>query len=66
MSLTPVTVILRSGGPVDWVPCVNYRCNTSADFPGLPDIVEATYRTLVAGLIAGEGRFFNESELIAP
>jgi isochorismate pyruvate lyase len=37
-----------------------------ADFPGLPDIVEATYRTLVAGLIAGEGRFFNESELIAP
>ena len=35
-------------------------------FPGLPDIVEATYRTLVAGFIAGEGRFFNESELIAP
>ena len=37
-----------------------------ADFPGLPDIVEATYRALVAGFIAGEGRFFNESELIAP
>jgi len=66
MSLTPVTVILQSGGPSIGVPCVNYRWNTSTDFPGLPDIVEATYRTLVAGLIAGEGRFFNESELIAP
>jgi isochorismate pyruvate lyase len=34
------------------------------DFPGLPDIVEATYRTLVGGFIAGEGRFFHETELI--
>jgi isochorismate pyruvate lyase len=35
-------------------------------FPGLPDIVESTYRTLVAGFIAGEGRFFHETERIAP
>ena len=35
-----------------------------ADFPGLPDLVEATYRTLVGGFIAGEGRFFHETELI--
>ena len=34
------------------------------DFPGLPDLVEATYRTLVGGFIAGEGRFFHETELI--
>ena len=37
-----------------------------SDFPGLPDIVEATYRTLVAGCIAGEERFFHETELILP
>jgi isochorismate pyruvate lyase len=36
------------------------------DFPGLPDIVEATYRTLVAGFIAGEQRFFHDTELIQP
>ena len=36
------------------------------DFPGLPDIVEATYRTLVAGCIAGEERFFHETERIPP
>jgi isochorismate pyruvate lyase len=33
-------------------------------FPGLPDVVEATYRTLVAAYIAGEGRFFEETEAI--
>jgi hypothetical protein len=27
-------------------------------------IVESTYRTLVAGFIAGEGRFFQDSEPI--
>lgn len=37
-----------------------------AGFPGLSHIVESTYRTLVAGYIAGEGTFFNETELIAP
>lgn len=34
-------------------------------FPGLADVVESTYRTLVAGYIAGEGRFFEDTELIA-
>ena len=37
-----------------------------AAFPGLPDIVESTYRTLVAGFIAAEGRFFEDTELIPP
>ena len=37
-----------------------------AGFPGLPDIVESTYRTLVAGYVAGEGTFFHDTELIAP
>lgn len=37
-----------------------------ADFPGLPDIIESTYRTLVAGYIAGEGHFFHDTELITP
>lgn len=35
-------------------------------FPGLADVVESAYRTLVAGFIAGEGRFFNETERIEP
>ncbi|MDI1341422.1 chorismate mutase [Polaromonas sp.] len=35
-----------------------------AAFPGLPDIIESTYRTLVAGYIAGEGNFFHDTELI--
>lgn len=34
------------------------------DFPTLPDVVEAAYRALVAGFIAGEGRFFEETELL--
>lgn len=33
-----------------------------SDFPGLPDIVEATYRTLVAGFVAAEGQLFLETE----
>jgi isochorismate pyruvate lyase len=37
-----------------------------AAFPGLPDIVESTYRTLVAGFIAGEGALFQETERITP
>lgn len=37
-----------------------------ADFPGLSDIVESTYRTLVAGYIAGEGHFFHNTELLNP
>ena len=34
------------------------------EFPSLPDVVEATYRVLVAGFIAAEDRFFAESEPI--
>lgn len=37
----------------------------AVDFPCLPDLVEAAYRSLVAGFIAGEGRFFAETEPIA-
>lgn len=37
-----------------------------AGFPGLAHLVESTYRTLVAGFIAGEGRFFNDTERIEP
>lgn len=33
-------------------------------FPGLADIVESTYHTLVAGFIAGEDRFFHATERI--
>jgi isochorismate pyruvate lyase len=36
------------------------------DFPSLPDVVESAYRVLVAGFIAGEGRFFEETEMIKP
>ncbi|MEO8527223.1 MAG: chorismate mutase [Caldimonas sp.] len=38
----------------------------AADFPSLPDVVEATYRVLVAGFVAGEERFFAETEPITP
>ena len=34
-------------------------------FPGLADVVESTYRTLVAGFIAGEDRFFHATERIS-
>ena len=36
----------------------------AAEFPGLPDVVEAAYRVLVAGFIAGEERFFADTEPI--
>jgi len=36
----------------------------AADFPSLPEVVEAAYRALVAGFIAGEERFFAETEPI--
>lgn len=36
----------------------------AGQFPALPDIVEATYRVLVAGFIAAEERFFAETEPI--
>ena len=38
----------------------------AAEFATLPDVVEATYRVLVAGFIAGEERFFAETEPIEP
>ena len=34
-------------------------------FPGLADVVESTYRTMVAGFIAGEDRFFHATERIS-
>lgn len=37
-----------------------------AQFPGFADVVESTYRTLVAAYIAGEGRFFESTERITP
>lgn len=37
-----------------------------AGFPGLSGIVVDAYRTLVAGFISGEERFFNDSERIGP
>lgn len=33
-------------------------------FAGFPDLVESTYRTLVAGFISSEVRFFEETEPI--
>jgi isochorismate pyruvate lyase len=36
-----------------------------AAFPGFPDVVEATWRAMVAGFVAAEGRLFNETETIA-
>jgi isochorismate pyruvate lyase len=38
----------------------------AGQFPALPDVVEATYRVLVAGFIAAEERFFAETEPIEP
>jgi isochorismate pyruvate lyase len=38
----------------------------AADFPALPDLVEAAYRALLAGFIAGEEHFFTETEPIPP
>ena len=36
----------------------------ATEFPSLPDVVEAAYRVLVAGFVAGEERFFAETEPI--
>jgi isochorismate pyruvate lyase len=36
----------------------------ATEFPALPDTVEAAYRVLVAGFIAGEAHFFAETEPI--
>lgn len=38
----------------------------ATEFPSLPDVVEAAYRVLVAGFIAGEEHFFTETEPIEP
>ena len=35
-------------------------------FPGLPQVVEAAYRSLVAGFIACEQQYFGETQPIAP
>lgn len=35
-------------------------------FPGLPDIVEATYRTLVGGFVAAEAQLLQDTETIEP
>lgn len=34
-------------------------------FPGLPDVVESAYRTLVAGFIANEQQYFGQTEPVA-
>ena len=36
----------------------------ATEFPSLPDVVEAAYRVLVAGFVAGEERCFAETEPI--
>ncbi len=38
----------------------------AAEFPPLPDLVEATYRVLVAGFVACEERFLADTETIEP
>jgi isochorismate pyruvate lyase len=38
----------------------------AAAFPGFPDIVESTYRAMVAGFVAGEGQLFQDTERIDP
>ena len=38
----------------------------ATEFPSLPDVVEASYRVLVAGFIAAEERFFAETEPLSP
>ena len=37
----------------------------SSAFPGFADIVEATYRSMVAGFVAAEGQLFNDTESIS-
>lgn len=36
----------------------------ASEFPSLPDVVEAAYRVLVAGFVAGEERFLAQTEPI--
>jgi isochorismate pyruvate lyase len=36
----------------------------SRDFPGFAEVVEATYRAMVAGFISGEAQLFEQTELI--
>ena len=38
----------------------------SQDFPGFPEVVEATYRAMVGGFVAGEAQLFEQTELIDP
>jgi isochorismate pyruvate lyase len=38
----------------------------AAAFPDFPQIVDSTYRAMVAGFVAGEGRLFQETEPIQP
>jgi isochorismate pyruvate lyase len=38
----------------------------SHSFPGFAGVVDATYRAMVAGFIAGESRLFEQTELIDP
>jgi isochorismate pyruvate lyase len=33
-------------------------------FPGFPDIIDSTYRAMVAGFVAGESQLFQETERI--
>ena len=38
----------------------------ATEVPSFPDVVEASYRVLVAGFIAAEERFFAETEPLSP
>ena len=38
----------------------------ATEMPSFPDVVEASYRVLVAGFIAAEERFFAETEPLSP
>jgi isochorismate pyruvate lyase len=38
----------------------------SRSFPGFAGVVDATYRAMVAGFIAGEAQLFEQTELIDP
>ena len=38
----------------------------AASFPGFADVVDATYRAMVAGFVAGEGQLFQQTERIEP
>lgn len=36
-----------------------------AQFPGLADVAESTWRTMVAGFVAAEAQLFDQTELVA-